>query len=161
MNYKFNFSEIGEKNEKTFVSLFRMYNNDLKRYSERLRENPIREKDIYENYVNDPSLYKLYIKDGRTIVGFIVLQYVYELETPAWYIVEFYIMPRFRHRGYGTRAVESFLDKYDGDFFYYVLKENIPAQKFWSKMTEKFKLNEVKRNDISELDDCYTHSFRR
>lgn len=147
-----------------FHSLYKAYSDELAQYSSRLREDPITEKLIAKLYFNDILLDKYFIKaDGETI-GFIILQYVdkrYDVISPLWYIVEFYIAPEYRRQGYGEAAIKFFLEFYKKDFFYYVLKENIPAKRFWGNITKTFHLKEVYRSDVVREDDeeIETHAF--
>lgn len=146
-----------------FVELFESYQRDLLPYNSCLQEKDINKENIRQNYVEDSALAKFWIEDNGDIVGFIVLQHVNKpyVERPLWYIVEFYIVPEYRRQNIGTRAFEVFLKNFRGDFFYYVLGKNIPAQKFWAKMTDIYNLDEVKRPDIKEEDECNKHCFKR
>ena len=147
-----------------FHSLYKAYSDELAQYSVRLREEPMTEKLIDELYFNDPLLNKYFIEaDGKTI-GFIILQYVdvvFGVTKPIWYIVEFYILPEHRRMGYGAVTIKFFLGFYKKDFFYYVLKENIPAKRFWEGITKTFNLKEVYRPDVVREDDeeIETHAF--
>jgi len=155
MNKKVRFVDASHSRA-LFHSLYKAYADELAQYSSRLRKEPVTEKLIDELYFNDPLLNKYFIEaDGETI-GFIILQYVdvvFGVVKPIWYVVEFYILPEHRRKGYGEATVKSFLEFYKKDFFYYVLKENIPAKRFWGNITKTFHLKEVYRPDVVREDE--------
>lgn len=144
--------------------LYKAYSDELARYSSQLTEEPMTEDLIDELYFYDSLLDKYFIEIDGQVVGFIILQYVderYNVKSHLWYIVEFYIVPEYRRKGYGELAFKFFLEFYKRDFFYYVLKRNEPAKQFWGNMTKKFGLKEVYRPDVTRDDDeeIETHSF--
>lgn len=148
-----------------FHALYKTYSDELAQYSLRLRKQPMTEELIDKLYFNDVLLDKYFIEVNCETVGFIILQYVdarYDVMPAMWYIVEFYIAPGYRRMGYGPAAVKFFLECYKRDFFYYVLKENIPAKRFWGNITKTFSLKEVYRPDVVRDDDeeLETHAFK-
>lgn len=143
-------------NRELFHAMYKPYSDELARYCTRLAEQPMTEMLIDEQYFNDVQLFKYFIEINGETVGFIILQYVDEsfyVVKPLWYIVEFYILPKYRRKHYGELAVKFFLDFYHKDFFYFVLKRNLPAQRFWKNITRKLKLKQVERPDILNDDD--------
>lgn len=146
-----------------FLQMYHIYLKDLALYSKNITDQT--DDWIDTHYFYDIHLQKLFILDEGSVVGFIILQYVDEacgIAPPLWYIVEFFILPQFREKGYGTKAIELFLCNYPGDFFYYILKGNIPAKRFWTHITKTFHLNEVPRFDIVDPDpELETHAFKR
>lgn len=150
-------------NKHEFIHLYHRYLKDLSLYSKSVNDQT--DEWIDEHYFSDMQLQKQLIQINGETVGFIVLQYVDEtcgIQPPLWYIVEFFILPQFRGKGYGTKTVGLFLLNYPGDFFYYILKGNIPAKHFWAHITKVFQLNEFPRMDIVDPDpELETHSFKR
>jgi predicted acetyltransferase len=149
-----------------FIEMYRGYVRDLTPYSNYLATHAYPDSSIRENYLEDELVQSYFIYDDNQIIGFIVLQYVdekYEVSPPMWYIVEFYIAPEYRGRGYGTKAVEHFLHEFPGDFFYYILRQNAPAKQFWASITRHFNLRETFRSDVSpdDISELELHCFFR
>lgn len=163
MDKKVRFVDASHMRE-LFHGLYKAYSDELAQYRHRLQEEPITEEFIDERYFYEVLLDKYFIEvDGET-VGFIILQHVgeqYDVKPAMWYIVEFYIAPGYRRKGYGKLAVEFFLEFYNHDFFYYVLKENVPARRFWEDITKTFSLKEVYRPDVIwDDEEIETHAFK-
>lgn len=151
-------------NRELFHHLYKAYSDELAQYSSSLKKAPMTEKLIDELYFYDDLLFKYFIETDSQTIGFIILQYVdvvFGVTKPIWYIVEFYIVPEYRRKGYGKAAFKFFLEFYKKDFFYYVLKENIPAKRFWGNITKTFDLKEVYRPDVTREEDkeIEAHSF--
>ena len=147
-----------------FHKLYKAYSEELSQYSVSLLNEPMTEELIDERYFYDVQLNKYFIETDNKTIGFIILQYVdtyFGVTSPVWYIVEFYIVPEYRRKGYGEAAFGFFLDFYKKDFFYYVLKENLSAKRFWERMTRSFNLKEIYRPDLEKEDDLEieTHAF--
>lgn len=55
------------------------------------------------------------------------------------YIQEFFILPKYQRKGYGTEAVRWIMDRgpVDGDISLYIVPKNKPAKAFWSKALEE------------------------
>lgn len=160
------FVAVKDDTKSIFLAMYRNYVQTLTQYSDYLASHPQTDDDIRANYLEDDLLQSYFICEKDQIIGFIVLQYVdekYEVNPPMWYIVEFYIAPEYRGRGYGTKAVEHFFHEFSGDFFYYILQQNAPAKQFWNAITTQFDLCEVKRSDIScgDTTELEVHCFER
>lgn len=160
------FVAVKDDTKSIFLAMYRNYIQALTQYSDYLASHPQTDDDIRENYLEDDLLQSYFVCAGDQNVGFIILQYIdekYEVNPPMWYIVEFYIAPEYRGRGYGTKAVERFLHEFSGGFFYYILRKNMPAKEFWSAVTARFHLREVERLDIScgDISELELHCFER
>lgn len=160
------FVAVKDDTKSIFLAMYRDYIQTLAQYSDYLASHPQTDDDIRENYLEDDLLQSYFIYTEEQIIGFIVLQYVdkkYEVNPPMWYIVEFYIASKYRGRGYGAKAVEQFLHKCSGGFFYYILRKNSLAKKFWSAVTARFNIYEVERPDIScgDTTELEVHCFER
>ena len=155
------FETISEKER--FTKMYHEYLKELSLYSKSVIDMP--DDWIIEHYFNESRLQKRWILLGGMKIGFIILQYVDKscgIDPPLWYIVEFYIIPKYRNQGHGTKAVSYFLKIYPGDFFYYVLKRNTPAKVFWTHITRNFNLKEISRSDVVDADlELETHVFQR
>ncbi len=131
--------KITPKTFSIFEELYFTYNNTLSKYSERIRQNPITQKDIKDIYIN-PLLKKYFIlNEDNNPIGFFLLG-IKENTQPGtdWYIAEFYIKSEYSRQGYGTKAIKRLFTIYPGIYCYFVLKENTPAHKFWAHIKTKF-----------------------
>ncbi len=126
-----------------FQKLYRDYCDELKSFEPELP--PFSVRDFRRSVLANMSLRKYFIMDeNEGIVGFIILQQVVEIiPKPAWFIVDFYILPDKRRKGFGAEAFNHFLRTSRGDFFLYVLEKNAPAQEFWGSCIKRFELEEV------------------
>lgn len=140
--------------EGEFRKLYHNYFIELCKYN---GAKPVDFTEIYLNYRTDEvhsGVTPYYIIDGndKQKKGFIVLQYVGEafgISPGIWYIVEFYIFPSERRKGYGFSAVKHFVEKYQKDFFIEILKDNITAYNFWRTCFNRLKLDTYTRDDIA------------
>ena len=105
-----------------------------------------------ERYGYADQLQKFYIYANKCIVGFVILQYVdksYGINPPIWYVVEFYILPEYRRKGFGIKTVETVLDMCGGNAFLYILKDNKPAMDFWDAAEFRLHLFRSFRSDLA------------
>lgn len=149
--------EIQKEEADIFHRMYDDYLKCLEKYSKQLKENKVNRAELINEYMNDPQLIKYFAKMDGAYVGFSILQWVDILIPPAWYIVEFYVVPEHRRKGIGTKMFEKIKEKIKGDFFFYILKKNGPAKIFWKKMTKDLERKE--REDIAAFEDCETVCF--
>ena len=83
-------------------------------------------------------VYLLKTQEDKT-VGFIIVGSgeTYTAPKTNWCIHEFYILPKQRRKGFGTKALEKFQKTHTGKVCYFVLKRNKPAQAFWKAAAER------------------------
>ncbi|MDO5294577.1 MAG: GNAT family N-acetyltransferase [bacterium] len=135
------FVAVGKKNRETFDNLFNLYLHDLSEYStwvgERQGDDGIYLKGITDKYFDDETIvYLIYYHEH--LAGFICLSWGSKAEHKADYMIqEFFILRPFRKTGFAKRTVREIFKKYPGKYSLHVLKENIPAHRFWRrKITE-------------------------
>ena len=146
----------------TFFKMYTDYCNELSQYSQRLRNEPVTPEDVYETETF-PLLERYFIEDenGKPI-GFMLFGFKENTHPETdWFIAEFYILPAYRHRGYGEKGITKFLQKHPGKYCYFVLKENIPAQKFWNRIREKLNCQDITSRLECEHtpSDCFFEAF--
>ena len=144
-----------------FKEMFRNYTAELRGFEPKV---PPFDSGIFRRSIRrNPSLFKYFITDpNEGIVGFIVLQKVVQIiRTPAWFIVDFYILPEHRGKGVGTAAFEHFLKAYKGDFFLYILEKNEPAREFWGSCIKRNELIEISRPDVPVPENCILKFLER
>lgn len=152
--------ESFEKSPLYLIKMYRDYDAELRQFDPDLA--PFTLKEFGQKVLDNPNIRKLLISDEEDIVGFILLQHVSDIiDSPAWYIVDFYIRPPMRKKGLGTKAFEHFLKSYPGDFFFYVLKKNSPAREFWGSCIKRNELIEVNRPDLYNYSNAITYCIER
>ncbi len=137
-----------------FREFYQRYTEELRSFEPKVP--PFDVNEFRHSIRRNPSLFKYFIMGpDEGIVGFIILQKVVQMiRKPAWYIVDFYILPEKRRNGYGSAAFKHFLKAYKGDFFLYVLKKNAPALEFWGTSIKRFNLIEARRPDVPIPENC-------
>lgn len=71
---------------------------------------PFHTNDIFDELIKFESEYESYIiRDNNINIGIIVLYYEFELKRA--HLMEFFIYPEFRGRGFGTKSIEWMLEK--------------------------------------------------
>lgn len=146
-----------------FKTMYLEYMNELGLYSERIRKNPVTEKEIHEINTN-PLLERYFItNENGAPIGFCLLGFG-ENTAPGtdWYVAEFYVLPSHRMRKYGENAVAELLQTHIGKYCIFVLKENIPAQMFWNKTLQTFNCTDITSNYDSTSytpSDCDFYAF--
>ncbi len=144
-----------------FREMYRNYTEELRSFEPKVP--PFEVKEYRRSIRRNPSLFKYFITDPKEgIVGFIILQKVVQIiRSPAWFIVDFYILPEKRRQGAGTAAFEHFLRAYKGDFFLYILEKNAPALEFWGSCFKRYDLIEVSRPDVPVPENAILRFFER
>jgi predicted acetyltransferase len=64
-------------------------------------------------------------------------------------IQEFFILKKFRGKGYGLRAVSMFFEKFPGRYFIAQLANNKPAIEFWRSIYKKLGI-EIEQREETE-----------
>lgn len=156
--------KITSKKHKTFETLYREYDIELAKYSQRIQENPITQEDIKDMYAN-PLLKRYFITNEKgKEIGFCLIGFGENTQPGTnWYIAEFYITPEFRHQNYGTKAIETLFSTHSGTYCYFVLNKNKPAQNFWNYIKNKFNCTDLTSNyDATPYtpEDCTFYAFK-
>ena len=129
------FVSVGKKNRETFDHLFNLYLHDLSEYSiwvaERQGADGIFLKGTTDRYFNDETMvYLIYYKEH--LAGFVCLTTGTRADHKAEYMVsDYFILRAFRKTGFAKRAIRQVFRKYPGKYSLHVIKENIPAHRFW------------------------------
>ncbi len=154
------FVEIHER-APLFREMYRNYTEELRSFEPKVP--PFDTGEFRRSIRRNPSLFKYFISDPADgIVGFIILEKVVQMiRKPAWFIVDFYILPEHRRKGAGTAAFEHFLKAYRGDFFLYILEKNGPALEFWGSCIKLNELTEISRPDVPVPENCILRFIER
>ena len=135
----FVYNSTNKNEQKLFETMYLDYIYELSLYSERLRMNPVTEKEIY-NINTNPLLERYFITDENGApVGFCLLGFGKNTAPGTdWHIADFYVLPSHRRRKYAEAAMAELLQVHPGKYCCFVLKENFPAQNFWNTIVQTF-----------------------
>lgn len=84
----------------------------------------------FDAYFREPECRWIHLAVGRSgTAGFAFVRY--DAETGEIEMAEFFVMPRNRGRGVGTRLARSVLTRWPGHWRLQILAGNAPARAFW------------------------------
>lgn len=132
------------KDKKDFLflgSLLESYIVELNSISDTVKIRP--QKVLEKEYFNIPDTDYFLIKEGYSFVGFAIIGQ--KSNCPKGtdkFICEFYIVPQFRQKKYGSILIEKILEKSNSVCFC-ILKNNEIAKKFWFKIFENWQIRET------------------
>lgn len=132
-----------------FRTMYRSYIAELSQFSEEIKNKPVTLDELYDIDTN-PLLERYFLTDkNNKPIGFVLLGFKENTQPGTdWFIAEFYIQPSARRKGNGRKAFKEILQTHPGAFCYFVLQQNIPAQKFWNKMRNEFNCEDITNNYI-------------
>ncbi|MDQ0154800.1 GNAT family N-acetyltransferase [Robertmurraya andreesenii] len=85
-----------------------------------------------EKYWNDPNFHPFFIKSEEEFVGFALVECDFN-EGPHS-INEFFIMSKFKGRGFGKEAATKIFRMFPGKWMITQIEKNYPAQAFWRSL---------------------------
>lgn len=131
--------KLCKKEDKNIISgLCQFYYYDLETNSELANlkyTNGYYEKMAYfDNYWLEDNRFPYLIYDNDNPIGFALIHDITVNPSADWKIAEFFIMAPYRHKGIGKLVADWLFEKYSGHWEISVLKDNVPALKFWKKV---------------------------
>lgn len=94
----------------------------------------------FDAYFGEPGRKALFIYDGETLVGFVMINAYSCLGDPIDYAIgEFTIFPRFRRRHLGLEAIERVFERYPGRWEIKYCNENKAAQRLWNRAAQGYR----------------------
>lgn len=133
-----------ESQKAIFEGLGQFYYYDLAQVSKLLRQpfrlgryDPI---PYLDNYWQEANRWPYLIFIENIAVGFALVHDFTLDETCDWKLSEFFVMGTCRRRGIGNTAAEALFSLHTGRWEISVLKDNKPAQLFWSKLSHESRL---------------------
>lgn len=134
--------EIGTFELCEFQRMFKDYHQTLKKYGkDDVVDFNVSWKDLESNILNVPNFKVFLFKNtNNEPVGFVCLQDIkyneYENDVAILYISDFYIRQEYRRQGIGTYIINELIKQYGiRVWFWYVIKDNKPAIKFWNRIS--------------------------
>lgn len=91
-------------------------------------------------YWHDPARLAFLIRTAGKLAGFafVIRGTGASAGDPAWDIAEFFILRRYRRRGFGTRVAHQLFRLLPGRWEVRVMESNRPAQRFWAHAISLF-----------------------
>lgn len=90
-----------------------------------------------DSYFEKRNRFPYFIFADNNLAGFaLVNNYTLVLES-GWSIAEFYIHPKFRHKGIGTKVVGKLINLHPGQWEVRVMKRNLSGLLFWDQTLKK------------------------
>jgi predicted acetyltransferase len=160
MKDKITINSFVDKNR--FHDLFQLYLSDLSQYNHNLEMD---EKGLYPAPWIDgdwdlPEFIPLRIEQNNDTCGFILLsKKPFSKPGTDWCIQEFFILSKFRNKGYGYSSVEQLFNKYSGSYSMAVMKDNVPAKYFWEKTLDLMGIQYTKEKHSEEGIDGLSYVF--
>jgi predicted acetyltransferase len=87
-----------------------------------------------EKYWNEKSRFPYIIKQGEKYIGFVFVRFINAGERNYFSIAEFFIMRKYRRKGFGRKAAEQVLDLHRGQWEIFQMESNKSAQVFWRRV---------------------------
>jgi len=91
-----------------------------------------------DSYWEVKNRFPFFIKLNGQIIGFVLVNDYAILEKGAMTIAEFYIIPKFRQKKFGSIAAFKTFDKFLSKWEIRQLKENAIAISFWRSVIDKY-----------------------
>jgi predicted acetyltransferase len=95
--------------------------------------------DYLPYWLEQPFCHPFLICDGSTPAGFAFVgaaPFPYMTAGRDFRLCEFYVIPEARRRDFGRSAVNALFAAHPGAWELFVLRDNAPAQKFWTTVLE-------------------------
>lgn len=143
-----------KKDFKKFQCLLEEYIAELHTISETVKVR--KGKALKKDYFDIPDMDYFLIKEKNIIIGFALIGYRSNCKIGVdKYISEFYIIPQYRRKYCGEKAIKEIL-KDTNSAILAILKKNTVAEKFWTKIFENWRLKE-----IVDDDDVFFYTYEK
>ena len=143
-------------------NLQQLYLHDLSAYTENL---DINAEGVFENndidlFYEKDELIPLMIEYGKAVVGFILFTTPpYTLQRADYTIGDFFILRKYRGRGFGKVIVKELFQTYPGKYTMMQLIDNQTAISFWKKVLSENGLEYEEREVMDGDDKCFLQVF--
>ena len=143
-------------------NLMSLYLHDMSEYADFLRLS-IDGSYKYQNlgyYLAKDELSAFFIKIDSEIAGFILSNRPpYIPDDCDISIQEFFILKKYRKKGFGSQVASTFFKKFPGKYFVAQLIGNKPAIEFWRSVYRQLKLEFEEREEINSGVKVLTQRF--
>ncbi|MDO3412166.1 GNAT family N-acetyltransferase [Saccharibacillus sp. CPCC 101409] len=87
--------------------------------------------DLHEFWTLPERKFPFLIRADGEIAGFALVERTDDGRKPSYYMVEFFVLQKFRRGGVGSRAATRLFERFRGRWKVTQLGNNEPAQRFW------------------------------
>jgi predicted acetyltransferase len=91
-------------------------------------------------YWSDPDRHPFLVRIDGKLAGFALVKRGSEVSgnETAWDMAEFFVIRRYRRRGYGTQVTRELWKRFPGLWEIRVMQSNVPACHFWARAISMF-----------------------
>ena len=94
--------------------------------------------EFVPTYWSDPNRFGFVLRCGEELAGFALVRGKPDLADLDYYISEFFVLRKFRHRGVGQRIAHQLFDRFRGRWMVDYPAKNEPAVRFWPKVVDRY-----------------------
>jgi predicted acetyltransferase len=87
-----------------------------------------------DKYWNEEARFPYVIRQDEKYIGFVFVRHINDGERNYFSIAEFFIMRKYRRKGFGRQAAEQVLDLYRGQWEIFQMESNKSALAFWRRV---------------------------
>jgi predicted acetyltransferase len=127
----------------TIQNMGRFYVYDMSRYCGHLPGWECPGDGLFENYdvkkyFVEPNNFAFFIKVGKEIAGFALINKIGSSTDVDWNMGEFFVLAKFQASGIGRNIAEEFFDRFSGTWEVATIPENTRALRFWRKVVGQY-----------------------
>ena len=148
-------------------ALLKDYLNELQTTYDIPPLSEVMENDAYHEYMlqqkDNMEWIDIYANDGNKPIGFVMIasEPCYHPDVD-YYIAEAYISPEFRRQGLMTTTVSEFINAHDGIYSLFVIKDNLKANSFWTRLFVNHGYGPYTLTDVGiKADYCDELAFKK
>ncbi len=127
-----------KENQYIIKQLWQFYCYDLDSHSQLANihydEAAYRPMPYFDNYWDEDNRFPYLIYQNNRPIGFALVHDISVNPKADWKLAEFFIMAPYKGQGIGRLMVEQLFQKHQGLWEISVLKDNMPAIQFWTKV---------------------------
>jgi predicted acetyltransferase len=106
----------------------------------------------FDEYFSDPKRMAYFIYSDDKLCGFAFINpYSFCGQNPDYTMAEFTIFPSFRKQHLASEAVKLIFSEYPGSWEIKYNEKNIPAKKFWHKITAPYHPSLIHLNEVETV----------
>lgn len=91
-----------------------------------------------------------FIKSEGRIAGFAMVEDIVGHSDGEIYMVEFFVLKKYRRNGVGKAAATKLFDRFSGRWIVQEIQNNLPAQAFWRKVISDYTDGQYAEKEIKE-----------
>ncbi|WP_339321180.1 GNAT family N-acetyltransferase [Paenibacillus sp. FSL W8-0194] len=133
--------EAAYADKSTLRNLLELYKYDFSEFDpeDDLNENGLYEYMYLDHYWTEEGRYPYLFRVGGKLAGFALVRRTGMQEgVPVYEMAEFFILRKYRRSGAGQQAAFELFDRLPGKWKVAVMETNVPAQRFWRKVIERY-----------------------